>query len=171
MVDSSGSSIFIGILSPKKNGQNESWSTLLVRTPTVVGGTFSIDRDCFQKIGTYDAIMEISFRIWQCKETLEIVTCSLVGRVFQKAALYMFLGGTGKIISKNNRLLAEVWMDEFKNFFYVISPGVTKVDDYRDNASRRGLTHKLQYKPLSWYLENISPDSQIPHHCFSLGKI
>lgn len=61
-------------------------------------------------------------------------------------------------------------MDEFKNFFYIISPGVTKVD-YGNISSRLGLRHKLQCKPFSWYLENIYPDSQIPHHYFSLGEI
>jgi polypeptide N-acetylgalactosaminyltransferase len=43
--------------------------------------------------------------------------------VFRKATPYTFPGGTGQIINKNNRRLAEVWMDQFKNFFYIISPG------------------------------------------------
>lgn len=64
-----------------------------------------------------------SSQIWQCGGTLEIVTCSHVGHVFRKATPYTFPGGTGQIINKNNRRLAEVWMDEFKNFFYIISPG------------------------------------------------
>lgn len=62
-------------------------------------------------------------QIWQCGGSLEIVTCSHVGHVFRKATPYTFPGGTGHVINKNNRRLAEVWMDEFKDFFYIISPG------------------------------------------------
>lgn len=61
-------------------------------------------------------------------------------------------------------------MDAFKNFFYIISPGVTKVD-YGPISSRLGLRYKLECRPFSLYLENIYPDSQISHHYFSLGEI
>lgn len=63
-----------------------------------------------------------------CGGTLEIVTCSHVGHVFRKSTPYTFPGGTSKIVNHNNARLAEVWLDEWKEFFYAINPGKSNVE-------------------------------------------
>lgn len=60
-----------------------------------------------------------------CGGTLEIATCSHVGHVFRKSTPYTFPGGTSKIVNHNNARLAEVWLDQWKYFYYNINPGST----------------------------------------------
>lgn len=62
-------------------------------------------------------------QVWTCGGVLEIVTCSHVGHVFRKSTPYTFPGGTAAIVNKNNARLAEVWLDEWKHFYYAINPG------------------------------------------------
>jgi hypothetical protein len=43
--------------------------------------------------------------------------------VFRKSTPYTFPGGTSLIVNKNNARLVEVWLDEWKEFYYNINPG------------------------------------------------
>ncbi|XP_076272874.1 polypeptide N-acetylgalactosaminyltransferase 5 isoform X3 [Rhynchophorus ferrugineus] len=152
--------------------------TAPLRTPTMAGGLFSIDKDYFYEIGSYDEGMDIwggenlemSFRVWMCGGNLEIATCSHVGHVFRKSTPYSFPGGTSRIVNHNNARLAEVWLDQWKDFYYNINPGARNVA-VGDVSARRELRDKLGCKSFRWYLENIYPESQMPLDYYYLGDI
>ncbi|XP_050425179.1 polypeptide N-acetylgalactosaminyltransferase 5 isoform X1 [Adelges cooleyi] len=152
--------------------------TAPLRTPTMAGGLFSIDKDYFYEIGSYDEGMDIwggenlemSFRVWQCGGMLEIVPCSHVGHVFRDKSPYTFPGGVSKIVLHNAARVAEVWLDEWRDFYYAMNPGASSVE-VGDVSDRLALRTKLQCKPFRWYLENIYPESQMPLDYYYLGEI
>lgn len=103
--------------------------TAPVRTPTMIGCAFTIDREFFYEIGAYDTGMDIwgsenlemALRVWQCGGLLEIVPCSRVGHLF-RISTYSFGGDENVIKSRNNVRLVEMWMDHGKKFFFAVQP-------------------------------------------------
>jgi len=66
-------------------------------------------------------------QVWQCGGILEIAPCSHVGHVFRDKSPYTFPGGVAKIVNKNAARVAEVWMDEWRDFYYQMNPGFNEM--------------------------------------------
>ena len=102
--------------------------------------------------------------------------CSRVGHIYRQFMPYSFPPGTSvnKVTNfngsfnvfvlnafryplQNFKRVAEVWMDEYKEYFYKKRPYVRNIDP-GDLTSQKQLRSDLKCKSFHWFLNEIAPD-------------
>lgn len=149
---------------PQSTLKNQKVITDPIPSPTIFDGVLAANKTFFFEIGSYNSDMdnwggenlELSFRVWMCGGSIEIVPCSHVGHVFRNGYPY------NDVHSKNLQYLAEIWMDDYKRLFYNHRKNlkIKFVDDLYDRFLLRKL--KLKCKSFKWYLDNVIPYKFVP---------
>ena len=138
-----------------------------VRSPTMSGCLFSISRRWWEHLGRFDPgyevwgaeNLELSFKTWMCGGRMEIIPCSHVAHLFRSGSPHK--GHVDNYYARNQKRLADVWLDEYKEIVYLRHPELVGLDS-GDISGQVALRKRLQCHPFKWFLENVVPDLYVP---------
>ncbi|XP_071445367.1 polypeptide N-acetylgalactosaminyltransferase 16-like isoform X2 [Hetaerina americana] len=136
-------------------------------SPVVAAGMYAVSRDWFFELGAHDnefkssgvEDVEISLKSWLCGGSVYICPCSRVGHVFHNR--YSQTNSTKKAFIRNAKRVAEVWLDDYKIFFYQAQPSAYDIlTGSLEHA--QAIKEYLDCKSFRWFLEGLYPELKFP---------
>ncbi|XP_043202414.1 putative polypeptide N-acetylgalactosaminyltransferase 9 isoform X4 [Amphibalanus amphitrite] len=118
--------------------------------------------------GTSVGGFDWNLQTWMCGGRLEIVPCSHVGHIFRKRSPYKWRSGVN-VLRRNSVRLAEVWMDDYKKYYYQRIGYDT--GNYGDVTSRKAIRDRLGCKSFRWFLDTVYPELFIPGEAVASGEV
>ncbi|CAH8594234.1 unnamed protein product [Schistosoma turkestanicum] len=134
-------------------------------SPVMAGGLFAISAKWFWELGGYDPGLviwggeqyELSFKIWMCGGRMIDVPCSRVGHIYRKYSTNLPKAELGDFVGRNYKRVAEVWMDEYKEYLYRRHPEYRNMDP-GDLTEQHKIRERLKCKSFKWFMTEIAFD-------------
>ncbi|XP_032312284.1 putative polypeptide N-acetylgalactosaminyltransferase 13 isoform X2 [Drosophila ananassae] len=158
------------------------------KSPSFSGGVLMISREWFLKLKFFNPNLkiwggesiELAIKLWLCGGQIEIVPCSRIGHIFRRFHAFEFpserdftelnspeRSSAQSTYLHNSKIIAESWLDEYKNMFYALKPaakGIPLNDTTTEELQQ--FKHERDCHRFQWYLWNVSPELR-----FNLEKL
>ncbi|XP_017083080.1 putative polypeptide N-acetylgalactosaminyltransferase 13 [Drosophila eugracilis] len=157
----------------KRQLANHEHPEMPYQSPVFAGGVLMMSREWFLKLGSFNSFLkiwggesiELAIKLWLCGGQIEIVPCSRIGHIFRRRHAFDFppqfdqeLSSAQETYLHNSKIIAESWLDEYKNMFYALRPAARRIPLDHTYDEMQKLRRELQCHPFEWYLRHVSSE-------------